>query len=179
MRLDIDPGVVRAAQAGEPGDIESLLRLIWPHAYRIALSVVQDRELAQDAAQETCAIIYRELGGLRSIDAFRVWMYRIVMREALRLAKRDALPFTLAEPRVEADIHARLDVLRALAALPPELRAAVVLRYYADLNSSEIGLALSIPSATVRFRLARAKQRLSRLLDVDHGQLAPLPEGCA
>jgi DNA-directed RNA polymerase specialized sigma24 family protein len=44
------------------------------------------------------------------------------------------------------------------------MRTALVLRYYGDLNSREIGTALGIPSATVRFRLARALRCMRALL---------------
>jgi len=163
--------IIEAARNGESERMDCLLRALWPHAYRIARSIVQDDLLAEDAAQEACAVIYRELPRLRSADAFRVWGYRIVAREALRLAKRDAVYRRIAEDEHSApDVDARLDVLRAIAALPPQLRAAIVLHYYADLTSREIGCALRIPAATVRFRLAKARKQLSALL----GSGAPL-----
>jgi len=178
MRPEIAPEIVRAAQAGAPADMEVLLAQLWPHAYRVAFSVAQDRVLAEDAAQEASAIIYREIGNLRSPDAFRVWMYRIVIREALRLVKRDATAPNVSQPQDEPDIESRLDVLRALARLPAQLRAVVVLRYYADLNSREIATVLGIPSATVRFRLGQARQRLSHLLRIEHRPRSHAPEAC-
>ena len=168
MLLTIPNEVIEAARNGESERMECLLRALWPHAYRIARSIVQDDLLAEDAAQEACAVIYREISRLRSADAFRVWVYRIVAREALRLAKRDASHRSIAKDQRSApDVETRLDVLQAVAALPPALRAAVVLHYYADLSSTEIGNVLRIPAATVRFRLAQARRRLSDILASD------------
>lgn len=176
MRLIVAPELIEAARSGKGDGMERLLRTLWPHAYRIARSVVLNDSLAEDAAQEACAIIYRELHGLRSAGAFRVWAYRIVTREAVRIAKRQAV-----EPQAidgtPADIEAKIDVMRALALLPAGLRAVVVLHYYADLTSSEIGHALSIPSATVRFRLERARKRLAPLL-ADDESFSAVPEVC-
>jgi RNA polymerase sigma-70 factor (ECF subfamily) len=172
MRLTIPPELIEAARSGQGDGMERLLRTLWPHAYRIARSIVQHDAMAEDAAQEACAIIYREIANLRSCDAFRVWVYRIVAREAVRIAGRHESPAFAAEKR-EPDIDARLDVLQALASLSPALRAVVVLHYYAGLSSSEVGYALSVPAPTVRFRLAAARRRLSQLL----GPEAAAPTG--
>jgi RNA polymerase sigma factor (sigma-70 family) len=55
-------------------------------------------------------------------------------------------------------------VRRALARLPPELRNPIVLRYYCDLNSTDIGQILDVPAATVRGQLSAARQRMADAL---------------
>lgn len=178
MRLTVAPELIEAARTGQGDAMERLLEALWPHAYRIARSIVHNDSLAEDAAQEACAILYRELHRLRSVDAFRVWAYRIVAREAVRVAKRHAIPEPgAADDARGADIETRLDVMWALSALTPDLRAVVVLHYYADLTSPEIGSALGIPSATVRFRLAKARERLAPMLDTNEHYSA-VPEVC-
>ncbi len=172
MRLTVPPELVEAAKSGQGNGMERLLEALWPHAYRIARSVVQNDALAEDAAQEACAIIYREIAQLRSADAFRAWAYRIVVREALRVAERRASIAGGTGSATETNVDVRLDVLRALAALSPELRAVVVLHYYGDLSSSEIGGILRVPSPTVRFRLTRARQQLKKILSPDSSFLA-------
>jgi RNA polymerase sigma-70 factor (ECF subfamily) len=176
MRLAVSPELIEAARDPGGGGMERLLGALWPHAYRIAHSVIQNDSLAEDAAQEACAIIYREISGLRSAGAFRVWAYRIVVREALRVAERNAPARSDFEQGYAEDVDSRMDVLRALQQLPPDLRAAVVLHYYADLNSREIGSALRIPSATVRFRLAQARRRLGRLLSDRNESSTPIAD---
>lgn len=59
---------------------------------------------------------------------------------------------------------ASIDIWRALAELPPALREVTVLFYFDDLKTEEIAGILSIPHATVRTRLARARERLRALL---------------
>lgn len=166
MRLTVPLDLIEAARRAEPEGMERLLRAFWPHAYRIARSIVHNDALAEDAAQEACAIIYRELSRLRASTAFRTWAYRIVAREAVRVAK---VYVAWADP-ASSELHdpdTSIDVFRALNALSPDLRAIVVLHYYAGMSSGEIARGSGVPSPTVRFRLAQARRRLKELLGDD------------
>lgn len=160
---------IEAARAGDSAALDALLRAIWPDAYRIALSILRAPAAAEDAAQEACARMMLAIGGLRSSAAFGVWFYRLVVREALAIERRtrahDVLdPQTVASASPLTDALVRLDVLRALGALPPRQRAVVALHYYADLNSREIAGILRVPEGTVRYRLSLARRRLETLL---------------
>jgi RNA polymerase sigma-70 factor (ECF subfamily) len=162
---------IEAARLGEAGAADRLVAQAWPHAFRIARSILRDAGLAEDAAQEACAVVFRRAGQLRSAEAFRVWFYRIVLREALRLERKRALAacFT-AEPESCGDLgdtDLRVDVLRALGKLSRDQRAAIVLHYYAGMNGREIAAVLDVPHSTVRFHLMRARAKLETLL-CDH-----------
>lgn len=154
---------IEAARTGGAVEVERLMEAAWSDAYRLAFSVLGDAEAAKDAAQEACVTMYRAVGSLRSSAAFRVWLYRIVVRAAMEQQRRSVLP--VAE---RADVNGSpdqtIDVWRALDALPPKLRAVVVLRYFEGLNSREIASVLRVPDGTVRFRLASAMRRLRPLL---------------
>jgi RNA polymerase sigma-70 factor (ECF subfamily) len=166
--------LVEAAARGGQADIERLIEAAWPDAYRLARSVLGDASAAQDVAQEACVALYRSIAGLRSADAFRVWFYRIVVREATDYQRRrrraESISGTVAE--TQADPTDALDVWRALDRLPSSLRKVVVLHYFEDLSSREIARILRIPDGTVRFRLMVARRRLrpllGELLDVPH-----------
>ncbi|HEV2740257.1 MAG TPA: RNA polymerase sigma factor [Candidatus Elarobacter sp.] len=168
MGFTVDPSLVREAQR-DGAALEALLVALWPEAYRVALGVLHDRGLAEDAAQEACASIALGLPGLRSDDAFYTWMYRIIIRHAMVSAKRIAkvaevnLP---AEPSTVSSDEERLDIVAAIAALPKSQRAAVVLRYYAGFNSGEIAAVLGAPAPTIRFHLMLARRTLRRALAI-------------
>lgn len=166
MPLTVPPDLVVAARNGDPGSLERLLETAWPHAFRIARSVVLDDDAAQDAAQEACAIVYRTIATLRAPDAFRAWFYRIVVREASAMLHRSRMREPLEATRDDdgESLAGSLDMQSALAKLQPKQRAVLTLRYYADLTSKEMGVALGMPSATVRFHLARALRRMRELL---------------
>lgn len=160
---------IDAARCGDPAALERLIALAWPHAFRIALSIVRHPMTAEDAAQEACAQLVRAIAQLRSPEAFGLWFYRLVVREALAIERRRRAhdPLEAADlPSASGltDALVRLDVLRALGVLPPRQRAVIALHYYADLNSREIAAVLAVPDGTVRYLLALARRRLETLL---------------
>ena len=168
MGFTVDPSLVREAQR-DPAALETLLLELWPEAYRVALGIVHDRGLAEDAAQETCASIALGLPALRSNEAFYAWMYRIVVRHAILSAKRIetfAEHVVPVEPSTQSRDAERLDILAAVAALPTAQRVAVVLRYYAGFNSTEIAAVLKTPAPTIRFHLMLARRTLRNALSV-------------
>lgn len=168
-RQAIALAAIEAARTRRPGAADRLVTNAWPHAYRIAYSLLRDRDLAQDAAQEACAAIFIGISQLRTAEAFRVWLYRIVVREVARLERKRALCHVLGlMPARTDDIDVstlRTDVRRALGKLSYRQRAVIVLRYYGGLNSGEIAAVLGIPAGSVRFHLVEGRRALERLLD--------------
>jgi len=160
--------LVSAALAGDQSAVECLITAIWPACYRLAASLIGDLNLAQDAAQEACVIVHRKVRTLRSAGAFDAWMFRIVVREVSRVRRRYA---PAAIPEYEHGLHAdttdAMDVWRALADLSSRLREVTVLFYFDDLKTDEIARILGVPHATVRTRLARARERLRSVLRDD------------
>ena len=160
------PDIISAALTGDTAAAEQLVAAVWPGCFRLAATVIGDRSLAQDAAQEACVIVLRKVRGVRSAEAFNAWLYRVVMREAGRVRRRHAVAGgdELLEQQLGREETAAVDVWRALATLSPELRDVTVLFYFDDLKSEQIASILRIPHATVRTRLARARDRLRGLL---------------
>lgn len=156
---------IAAAIAGDEAAAERLVAAIWPACFRLAATIIGDRDLAQDAAQEACAIVHRKVRGLRNVDGFDAWLYRIVMHESSRVRRRNNVTPETFERSLPASDTTSLDVWRALSMLPPELRDVTVLFYLDDLAGEEIAAILAVPHATVRTRLARARERLRGILD--------------
>ena len=157
------------ARNGSDEETDLLIRSVWPHAYRIAFSILRDHGLAEDAAQEACAVVFRSIQKLRAPPAFSVWFYRIVVRTALKIHKSRGPSAEQLDPEVvgSSDLSGslvRIDVMRAFKQLTPRQRAAIVLHYYARMSSREIATILGIPDSTVRFHIMNAKKMLERLL---------------
>jgi RNA polymerase sigma-70 factor (ECF subfamily) len=176
--------LIEAARGGAPDDVEALIADVWPHAFRIASSILHDRALAEDAAQEACANVYLAIARLRRTEAFDVWFYRIVVREALAVKRRS--PSAVAPSESSAGFACeldrcdeRLDVRAALERLSPVQRAAVVLHFYAGLNSREIARILRIPDSSVRFHLVRARRALERTLAGAQSATPPFAQAVA
>jgi len=167
------PELIEGAQRGGATEIERLIEVIWPDAYRLAYAILGDRPSAQDVAQDACIVAYRTISSLRSAPAFRVWFYRIVVRRALDFQRRRARPEPiLAHTITDTDRSVSIDIWRALSTLPRALRDVVVLHYFEDLSSREIASVLRIPDGTVRFRLMTARRllrpQLSDVPDTSH-----------
>lgn len=169
MALDVDEALVRQARSGGEA-LERLLTAVWPEAYRIAASILRDRGLAEDAAQEACAAIALALPDLKSGATFRSWSYTAIVRHAITAARRRRPVHSIdaaADIRFIADGSDAVDLYRALAALTPAERGAVLLHYYAGLNSAEIASATGLSSSTIRFHLMLARKKLRRALAIE------------
>jgi RNA polymerase sigma-70 factor (ECF subfamily) len=107
---------------------------------------------------------------LRAPQAFNVWLYRIVVRTALSIGKKqrrdEQLALEIVASTEPAESLVKIDVMRALDRLTPRQRAVVALHYYAEMSSREIAKVLAIPDSTVRFHVMNAKKILEPLLTV-------------
>jgi RNA polymerase sigma-70 factor (ECF subfamily) len=106
-------------------------------------------------------------------SAFTTWLYRVATNAALDEVRRrgrrptpvEILPEAVpAGGSLESAVGARIDVDAALASLPEDFRAAVVLRDLCDLDYAEIADALGIPVGTVRSRIARGRAAIAERL---------------
>jgi RNA polymerase sigma-70 factor (ECF subfamily) len=134
--------------------------------YRVALRMLGSRADAQDAVQETFVRAWRALPRFRHDSAISTWLYRIVTRRALdRIASRRSTG-TLDEVEVEAgpdpaqaaEHQERLRAIRrAIAKLPPDQRAALVLREFEGLSYQEVAQVLGASVPAVKTRIHRAR----------------------
>jgi RNA polymerase sigma-70 factor (ECF subfamily) len=164
-RVRDDAALVRAARRGQAEAWGELFERHWPMALRAAYLIVHDTATAEDVAQEA---FLAALGALDRFDRrrpFAPWLHRIVVNRAIdharARARRSERPEAEgAEPA--AGPAARTDdaLLGAVAALPPEQRAVVVLRYLLDWTPGEIARGLALPRGTVNSRLRRALDSL-------------------
>lgn len=164
--------LARIAASGEADALDALARTFWPHAYRIAWSILGERGAAEDAAQTACAAMCAKISTLSDPDRFVAWSYRIVVSHARdhgrargRLRQREIIGIEHASEKATTDDPSEhLDLAVAIDRLAEPLRLALELHYFFGLSSREIGIVLGIPSATVRFRLMMARRRLRPLL---------------
>jgi RNA polymerase sigma-70 factor, ECF subfamily len=155
---------VRAAQRGSASAIEALFRLHWPRAYRAAFLIVHDSGAAEDIAQESFLAAVRNLDRFDRRRPFGPWLHRIVVNRAIDWTRARAvraeteLLDIVAGPEQPASLDG--SVLAALAALPPEHRAVIVLRHLLEYTPGEISELLGLPRGTVNSRLRRGLDSL-------------------
>jgi RNA polymerase sigma-70 factor (ECF subfamily) len=150
---------VRGAKRGSASDLEALFDAHWPRAHRAAYLVVHDASLAEDIAQEAFLAAIRNLDRFDRRRPFGPWLHRIVVNRAIDAARARALrrEAELTESAAVLPDQAPVDrtLLTALAELPPEQRAVIVMRHLLGFTPGEIARALDLPRGTVNSRLRR------------------------
>ena len=179
-----DASLVARIVAGDRGAFEQLMRLHNSALFRAARAIVRDDADAEDVLQEAYLAAYRHLAEFRGDSRLSTWLTRIVINQALgrlRSRRRDnvvelmdgradgaATPLEQAmEERGSASpeaaaIHAELRGLleRKIDALPLAFRTAFMLREVEEMTIEEAAECLSVPAATVRTRVFRARALL-------------------
>lgn len=171
---------IHKLRAGDRSAFENLVQVYYAYVYRLSLRLLGQANDAEDATQETFITIHRAIKRFKGGSALSTWIYRIAYNTCLdELRRQKRRPVThwdeAAAEYMQADpdqapedmIIAREDqqVIRAaLAELPIEYRAVLVLREVEDLSYEEIADVLQCPVGTVRSRLARGRRRLAETL---------------
>jgi RNA polymerase sigma-70 factor (ECF subfamily) len=157
---------VRAAQRGSASDLEALFRLHWPRAHRAAYLVVHDAAAAEDIAQEAFLAAIRNLDRFDRRRPFGPWLHRIVVNRAIDWVRARQLRSESELVDAAAPDAQPLDgtLLAALAALPPDHRAVIVLRHLLEYTPGEIADLLGLPRGTVNSRLRRGLDSLRESL---------------
>ena len=160
---------VREAQSGSAEALERLFRAHWPGAHRAAYLVVHDAAAAEDIAQEAFLAAVRALDRFDRRRPFAPWLHRIVVNRAIDYARARELRREVPEPVDAAapddrDVPGE-DVIAALAALPPDQRAVIVMRHLLGFTPGEIARALGLPRGTVNSRLRRGLDGLQEVVE--------------
>ena len=191
---DLDQELVRRVQRGDSAAFDLLVR---KYQHRIAALIgryISDWSECQDVAQDTFIRAYRAIGNFRGDAQFYTWLHRIAVNTAknhlvahkrrpptedidvsdaeqfdsgIRLRDTDTPDRELARQQMEQT------VMRAVDALPEELRTAITLREVDGLSYEEIAQRMDCPIGTVRSRIFRAREaidaELRPLMEVETG----------
>ena len=167
--------LVAEAKGGDRSAFDALVRHTYLETYTLAYRLTGDEEDARDVVQESYLRAYRGLRRFRGDAQFSTWLYRITANCAsTELGRRarhrhddldDELPDATwrgtSGPELAVDNVALRERLEgALGALPPRLRAVVVLRDVYDLPHDAIAAELGISVSAAKVRLHRARRRL-------------------
>ena len=129
-------------------------------------------EDAEEVAQDTFAQALRHWTTVREYDNPTAWLYRVATRLAISRGRRSAVARrglgrlrAVRHDHVEHPVDDRVDLAAALAALPVEQRAVLLLHHVHDLPVKEVARQLGVAEGTVKSRLARARAALHPLLE--------------
>jgi len=169
---------VDALRRGSVDVLDVLLAEYGHELQRVAYLILHDAAAAEDVAADTLITALEHGASLRDAAALRPWLLRIATNHALshrrrqiRIVDLEILPDLPDErERLGADIRAAL--WQGVTALPVRTRAAIVLRYYADLPVEDVAAALGVSPNTVKAQLQSGLQRLRHT----HADETPLAE---
>ena len=140
--------------------------------YRLLLKMTHNPEDASDLTQATYIRVLQNIHQFDGTSRVATWVYRIAVNEALQflrgekrrgLRELDRGQDTIAASETAAS-DARLDGAEALAQLPADERALLVLRYFEGLSYAEMAEILGKPSGTIGSELNRTRQKLRDVL---------------
>jgi RNA polymerase sigma-70 factor (ECF subfamily) len=180
---EVIAALVRRAQARDAAAFAELIGRYERLALSIAYSVVGEATAAGDVTQDAFIRAWERLSDLKDPARFGSWLSGVVRNAAIDARRRNKLqPRSMqadpsqaqavaatgrwtADPLEELSRRERHETLEsALAELDEVSRSAVVLRYFDNMSSKEIGELLDLAPAAVDMRLSRARQQLRRKL---------------
>ena len=171
--------VVRA-QAGDRAAFHALVEHYQRRLTYFVHRLIGDAEQSRDLLQEIWIEVFRRLAGLESTAAFRVWLYRIAHRRAVKHLRRKGV-----EARAQAviadtidelvvDEHALLEnselVHHALEQLTLDHREVLTLRFLEDLSIHEIAEVVGCNEGTAKSRLHYAKAAMRTIIKKEQGR---------
>jgi RNA polymerase sigma-70 factor (ECF subfamily) len=156
--------------------------------FAVCMRVMGNRDAALDATQETFVTLFRKAAQFKGDSALSTWLYRVAVNTCYDLLRKQQR--RRAEPLPEdrdladstaadhlASVEVRPEIETALAALPEEFRAAVILSDLEALPLAVVAEALDVPIGTVKSRVFRGRKLLAESLgNLRAGSQHPMDE---
>ena len=179
-----DRALLAAHVAGDRQAFGTLVAAHQARLWAVAVRTLGDRDEAADALQDALLSAYRGAASSRGEARVTTWLHRVVVNACLDRARRRQVRATVPLPEQYdvpaagnplADRETALELEAALATLPPEQRAAIVLVDLQGFGVDEAARVLGCPAGTVKSRCSRGRARLAAQL----GHLRNPPAGPA
>ena len=175
----MDSQWLEQCREGDSLAIEKMVQTYQKDVYRLAFSILDNADEAEDGTQETFLAALRALESFRENAAFKTWLFRITVN-VCRVHLRRGKNRMRLQQILQGLFHLRSDeehpektamkneadaeLWDAICALDDKHRIPVVLRYYHELPVADIAAVLDVPPGTVHSRLNQARIKLRALL---------------
>jgi RNA polymerase sigma-70 factor (ECF subfamily) len=151
----------------EANEIERAYRERYGAFLRVAVAILRDEQLGEEAVHDAFVRALRHRRGFRGRGSLEGWLFRIVVNESRRRQAAERRPSPALAPRDASSTNGHLEsgaVAALVAVLPERQRLVLFLRYYADLDYETIAAALGVKPGTVAASLHAARSALRREL---------------
>ena len=165
---------IERAKRGDSAAFDALATAAYHRLYAVAVRILRDPYLAEDAVQDALVRAWRDLRGLRDPERFDAWLHRLLVHACADQGRRARRRPTevgeiVVEPRSPSDDIARLadrdELERAFLELSVEHRSVLVLVHYVGMPAVEVAALLGLPSGTVYSRLHYATRQMRTILE--------------
>ncbi len=184
-----DRNAISRLKQGDLNGLETLVNRYQAQAVHAAYIILYDRSLAEDVVQTTFVKVAERIQQFDDERPFGPWFFRIVVNDALKLARKQRRNVSLDEPLDEHTVQlarwladpdpspeqlveqkeTRHVILKAIQSLPPGQRAAIVMRYYLDMSMLDMSAKMGRPLSTIKWWLRDGRKRLRGLIDIPRG----------
>ena len=182
--MEVKNSISRLKQ-GDLNGLEVLVNRYQVRAVRAAYLILYDHQLAEDIAQTAFIKAAERIHQFDDERPFAPWLFRIVVNDALKLAKKLERDVSMDEqldvpaaqitkwltnpdpgPEIMVEeMQLRESILTAIRSLPPEQRSVIVMRYYLDLSLADMSKKWDRPLSTIKWWLRDARRRLRGLME--------------
>jgi RNA polymerase sigma-70 factor (ECF subfamily) len=183
---------IRSAIDGNTAALEELYAAKRRELYFAALTMLGSKEDAEDAVQDTMIGVFRNIGNLKSPNAFNIWIHKMLRGHCVDIIRKkerqvftvllqdetvDMLGSDMSESEPEKMLERRemsAEIYEAIRSLPEKSREAIILYYFSDMKYKEIAAVTGSSIKTVSTNLIRAKKNLKSFLGEHYPEAAPL-----
>ena len=179
-----DRNAISRLKEGDLSALETLVNRYQVQAVHAAYAIVYDRDLAEDIAQNTFIKVVERADQFDEERPFAPWFFRIVVNDAIKVAKKQKpiisldeqsdepttkLANWLADPNIKPEQlveqkETREIILKAMHRLAPEERAVIVMRYFLEMSEADMVIKMDRPPSTIKWWLREARKRLKILI---------------
>lgn len=184
-----DQNAISRLKQGDLTGLEILVNRYQARAVHAAYLILYDRLQAEDIVQTAFIRVAERIHQFDDERPFAPWFFRIVVNDALKLAKKQkrsvSLEEQLDEPTAQLakwltdpapqpenlveQAESRQIILKAIQSLPPEQRSVIVMRYFLDMSMAEMSKKTERPLSTIKWWLRDARKRLRSLIKISPG----------
>lgn len=172
---ETDHELIGRVVSGDREAFEEIMRSHEDRVFSVCMRIMSDREKALDATQDTFLTVFRKAAQFKGNSALGTWIYRIAVNtcyDQIRKSRRqsaESLPEHMdpSDPSAQEAIDSaalRPEIQDALAGIPMEFRAAVILSDIEGMSLPEVAMVLGVPVGTVKSRVFRGRRLLAKRL---------------
>ena len=146
---------------------EDIYELYWQKIFRLCMGYVNNSDLAQDLAQETFIIVWRQLPKFRNESSIGTWIFRIASNNCLKQIEKEKrftkaeLPIHLEEKKQES-IEPQIQLLYQFISELPETDRIIISLELEEVRQAEIAGIVGLSESNIRVRIHRIKEKLTK-----------------